>query len=130
MRSRSSGVTRSSASSESIQSPVACSIAKFFWAAKPGHGRTQTRSVNSRATATVLSVDSASTTTISSAQATLSRQARRRSSSFHATTVTDSAGHARLRRARSGQRRLEHRVRRPRPAMVPSGLCSPRQRAP
>ena len=38
MRSRSSGVTRSSASSERIQSPVACSIAKFFWAAKPGHG--------------------------------------------------------------------------------------------
>ena len=56
MRRRSSGVTRSSASSERIQSPVACSIAKFFWAAKPGHGRTQTRSVNSRASATVLSV--------------------------------------------------------------------------
>ena len=38
IRSRSSGVTRSSASSDSTQSPVACSRAKFFWAAKPGPG--------------------------------------------------------------------------------------------
>ncbi len=90
MRSRSSGVTRSSASSERIQSPVAWSMAKFFWAAKPGHGRTETLSVNSCAICTVLSPDSASTTTISSAQATLSRQARRRSSSFHAMIVTES----------------------------------------
>ena len=82
-------MTCSSASSDSTQSPAACSIAKFFWATKPGHGRTHTRSVNSRASATVLSVDSASTTTISSAHAALSRQARSRASSFHVITVTD-----------------------------------------
>src|SRR5258707_695692 len=88
MPSRSSGVTRSSASRERIQPPVACSIAKFFWIAKPGHTRTDTLSVNSRAICTVLSADSASTTTISSAHATLSRQARSRSSSFQAMIVT------------------------------------------
>ena len=92
--SRSSGVTRSSASSDSTHSPVACSRAKFFCAAKPAHGRTQILSVNSRATCTVLSVDSASMTMISSAQATLSRQARSRSSSFHAMMVTLTPTHA------------------------------------
>ena len=126
----SSGVTRSSASSDSTQSPVACSSAKFFWAAKPGQGRTQTRSVNSRASATVLSVDSPSTTMISSAQATLSRQARRRSSSFqrhdgdaqpaHRAPPPSSSAHARRRTRASGVS----------PAMVPSGLCSPRHRGP
>src|SRR2546421_8122870 len=59
----SSGETSSSASTERIQSLVACSRAKFFCAANPGHGRTQTRSVNSRAIWPVLSLDSASTTT-------------------------------------------------------------------
>src|SRR4029450_11473262 len=69
MRARRSGVTRSSASSASTQSPAAWSRAKFFCAAKPGHARTHTRSVNSRASATVLSVDSPSITTIASAPA-------------------------------------------------------------
>src|SRR6266478_1034268 len=85
----SSGETSSSASTERIQSLVACSRAKFFWAANPGHGRTQTRSVNSRAIWPVLSLDSASTTTSSSAQVRLSRQALSRSSSLRVTTTAE-----------------------------------------
>src|SRR2546422_981300 len=85
----SSGETSSSASTERIQSLVACSRAKFFWAANPGHGRTQTRSVNSRAIWPVLSLDSASTTTSSSAQVRLSRQAQSRSSSLRVTTTAE-----------------------------------------
>ena len=45
-----------------------------------------------RAIATVLSLDPASTTTRSSAQTTLSRQARRRSSSFRVMTATETLG--------------------------------------
>src|SRR6266446_492019 len=85
----SSGETSSSASTERIQSLVDCSRAKFFWAANPGHGRTQTRSVNSRAIWPVLSLDSASTTTSSSAQVRLSRQALSRSSSLRVTTTAE-----------------------------------------
>src|SRR2546425_7212513 len=85
----SSGETSSSASTERIQSLVACSRAKFFCAANPGHGRTQTRSVNSRALWPVLSLDSASTTTSSSAQVRLSRQALSRSSSLRVTTTAE-----------------------------------------
>src|SRR3989441_5256622 len=85
----SSGETSSSASTERIQSLVACSRAKFFCAANPGHGRTQTRSVNSHALWPVLSLDSASTTTSSSAQVRLSRQALSRSSSLRVTTTAE-----------------------------------------
>src|SRR5207245_9367159 len=55
----------------------------------PRHGRTQARSVNSRAIWPVLSLDSGSTTPSSSAQVRLSRQALSRSSSLRVTTTAE-----------------------------------------
>src|SRR2546425_10156336 len=66
-------------------------MAKFFCAPKPGHGRTKILSVNRRANSTVRSVLHASTTTISSAQATDTRQSAmfRSSLSVITTAVMD-----------------------------------------
>src|SRR5262245_37272304 len=105
--SRSASVTRSSASSESIQSPWHWPSAKFFWLPYPSQARKSTRSVNSRAIATVLSLEPASTTTISSAHTTLSRHARSRSSSFRTTIATDRLATVSVALAQETLRRLE-----------------------
>ena len=90
----SAGVTRSSASSESIQSWLASEAAKFFCAGYPGHSRTTTRSVYRRAIATVSSVLSESTTMSSSAQDTDDSASPISAASFFVITVTETFGTA------------------------------------
>src|SRR6266545_5596016 len=86
---RSWGLTRSSASNDRTHGCVAWARAKFFWAAKPAQGLTKTLAVNFWAISTVRSVLSASTITISWAQATLSRQFWIPSSSLWVMMVTE-----------------------------------------
>src|SRR5262245_6079010 len=107
---------RSSASSERIQSLVASEAAKFFCATYPGQGRTTTRSVTWRASATVSSVLSESTTMISSAQRTEASAAWMCADSFLVMTVTESFGTAgsvlegrKGQEGREGQERQEGR---------------------
>ena len=121
------GVTSSSASSDRTQSPVAWSMAKFFWAAKPGQGRTTTRSVNSRAIARSCPSDSASTTTISSAQAARLQARRGGALSSLRVITTDRQALAGSTRASSEHSRAA-RGRSPgvSAAIVPSGLWSAR----
>ncbi len=91
---RSSGVTRSSASSESAQGCAACSSAKFFCSMYPGQPRSITRAPKPFAISTVRSFDPESTTTISSQKRRLSRQAPMFGSSF--TQMTQALSLARL----------------------------------
>ena len=75
---------------EKTQSRVARSSARFFCGPKPGQsGVWHTRAPIARAIATVSSVLPLSTTTTSSANATDSRQARRRADSLWVMTMTD-----------------------------------------
>ena len=87
-----SAVSHSSASSDSTQSPVARSSARFFCGPNPGQSAvTVTFAPSSRAISTVRSVLPESTTTISSAKATeRSARAMDASSSF-AIRMTESA---------------------------------------
>src|SRR5581483_10682771 len=82
-----SGETRSSASKLKIQSCEAASTANCFCLEKPGQGLTITRTPQSSAISRVLSVDSESTTRISSAQVTDSQAARMFSASLKAMMV-------------------------------------------
>ena len=79
---RSSGETRSSASTSRIQSPWAASIATLRWIAKPRQGLSITCAPAARASSTVSSVEPPSTTITSSQKATLASAAGRRSCSF------------------------------------------------
>ena len=86
---RNSDDTRSSASSDSTQSPVARPRARFFCGPKPGQSITRTFAPNSLQIATVLSVLPESTTMISFAQETDCRQARIICSSFLVMMMTE-----------------------------------------
>jgi len=87
---RSPGVTHSSASSDSTHSPRARSRARFFWRPKPGQSEVWcSRAPASRQMSAVRSALPCSTTTISSAQATDSRQRRIVLSAFFAMMMAD-----------------------------------------
>src|SRR5690348_5567692 len=75
MLAASCGETRSSASRQSTQSCFAWSTAYCFWRPKPSHSFCTTRAPRRPAISTVSSVEPESTTTISSANARLSRHA-------------------------------------------------------
>jgi cellulase/cellobiase CelA1 len=86
----SSGVTRSSASSDSTQSEVASASARFFWMPKPCQsGLTLTSAPRERAICTVSSVLPESSTTTWSAKLTERRQAAMLWASLWVMTVTD-----------------------------------------
>src|SRR5438270_11249768 len=89
MEDASSGDTSSSASSESIQSPVAFSITEFFCALKPFHDSTKTFAPSFAASSQVLSVDPLSTMTTSSAHDTLANVRGRLASSLRVMMQTD-----------------------------------------
>jgi hypothetical protein len=72
--------------------PLHWEIAKFFWAAKPGHGRSEIVAPNLRAMSRVRSVDPESTMMTSSAKRTLSRVRARFSSSLSVIMATERRG--------------------------------------
>jgi hypothetical protein len=89
--------TRSSASSARIQSPLQASSARFFCGPKPGQsGASITRAPRPRAIAAVSSLLPWSTTTISSAQATLRRQSAMLICSLRVISATETRGFIRL----------------------------------
>src|SRR5690606_23958444 len=91
---RSPSLTRSSASTHSTQSWLACSIANCFWLRKPVNGRCSTRAPSDCAICTVASVDCESTTTISSQNASDARQSPMRPASLNVIMQAEMAGTA------------------------------------
>ena len=85
-------MTRSSASSDRIQSFRASEAAKSFCSLYPGNGRISTRAPALRARSAVPSVLSESMTMISSAHATDTSAAGRFAASFRVISVTVSLG--------------------------------------
>src|SRR5262245_45700190 len=124
----SSGVTRSSASTDRIQSCAACAAAKFFCAPYPGQSLTMRRAPLALASSTVRSVLPQSTTSTSSAHATDARHASILAASSRVITVTETGGTVGdYSRRQIGQVRQVRQVRRVR--QVPSARAPPRRDA-
>src|SRR5918912_1765127 len=94
MLAASSGETRSSASRHSTQSCFAWSTANCFWRPKPSHSFCTTRAPRRAAISGVPSLELESTTTISSANCRLSRQASSTAAALRVMSTADRGARA------------------------------------